>query len=203
MDLLLWRHAQAVDINSTLDDLQRPLTQHGETQAARMAAWLKRHMPAHTRILCSPALRTRQTVQHLTHTDYEICPFIAPNASVQDLLQAAQWPSNHAAENQSEHAAASNQTQATEVKVETEVGAKTEAEAEAATETAADKKTKNNKRAVLIVGHQPTLGLVAQQLLQMQAPCAIKKGSLWWLRHRVRNGQPQVVLVAIQNPQML
>lgn len=203
MDLLLWRHAQAVDINSTLDDLQRPLTQHGETQAARMAAWLKRHMPAHTRILCSPALRTRQTVQHLTHTDYEICPLIAPNASAQDLLQAAQWPSDHAAEKQSEHApAASNQTPTTGLKVETEAEAKTETEA-AAAETAIDKKTKNNKRAVLIVGHQPTLGLVAQQLLQMQAPCAIKKGSLWWLRHRVRNGQPQVVLVAIQNPQML
>ncbi|MDO4795318.1 MAG: histidine phosphatase family protein [Brachymonas sp.] len=197
MDLLLWRHAQAVDVNSTLDDLQRPLTQHGEAQAERMAAWLKRHLPAHTRILCSPALRTRQTVQHLTHTDYEICPRIAPNASVQDLLQAAQWPSDDATENQGINAdVVDDQTQQALGKIEAE------AETEAGPETAAGKKTKN-KRAALIVGHQPTLGLVAQQLLQMQAPCAIKKGALWWLRRRVRNGQSQVVLVAVLNPQML
>ncbi|MDO4769801.1 MAG: histidine phosphatase family protein [Brachymonas sp.] len=199
MDLLLWRHAQAVDVNSTLDDLQRPLTPHGEAQAERMAAWLKRHLPAQTRILCSPALRTRQTVQHLTTKDYEICPHIAPNASVQDLLQAAQWPGdNAAAENQGVTAetVVDDQAQQALGKIEAE------AETEAVAETAADKKTKN-KRAVLIVGHQPTLGLVAQQLLQTQTPCAIKKGSLWWLRHRVRNSQPQVVLVAVLNPQML
>ena len=40
MDLLLWRHAQAVDINNTMNDLDRPLTRNGETQAAEMAAWL-------------------------------------------------------------------------------------------------------------------------------------------------------------------
>ena len=40
MDLLLWRHAQAVDIDNTMDDLDRPLTRNGETQAAEMAAWL-------------------------------------------------------------------------------------------------------------------------------------------------------------------
>lgn len=195
MDLLLWRHAQAVDVNSTLDDLQRPLTPHGEAQAERMAAWLKRHLPAQTRILCSPALRTRQTVQHLTTKNYEICPHIAPNASVQDLLQAAQWPGDNATENQgvnAETAVIDDQAQQALGKIETEADA----------ENGANKKTKN-KRAVLIVGHQPTLGLVAQQLLQTQTPCAIKKGSLWWLRHRVRNGQSQVVLVAVQNPQML
>lgn len=198
MDLLLWRHAQAVDVNSALDDLQRPLTPQGEAQAERMAAWLKRRLPAHTRILCSPALRTRQTVQYLTDKDYEICPLIAPNASVQDLLQAAQWPGDEAVPSQEgeNSDAAPNQTQAAKAATETEI------KVSAAESIDVDKKPKN-KRAVLIVGHQPTLGLVAQQLLHMQAPCAIKKGALWWLRHRVRNGQAQVVLVAVLNPQML
>ena len=59
------------------------------------------------------------------------------------------------------------------------------------------------KAPVLVVGHQPTLGLTAQRLLAMQTPCAIKKGAVWWLRHRIRDGEPQVVLVAVQNPQML
>ena len=92
MDLLLWRHAQAVDINNTMNDLDRPLTRNGETQAAEMAAWLKRHLPPDTRILCSPALRTRQTVQRLTRDQYQICPQLTPAARTEDLLQAVEWP---------------------------------------------------------------------------------------------------------------
>ena len=56
---------------------------------------------------------------------------------------------------------------------------------------------------VMVVGHQPTLGLLAQRLLGMQTPCPIKKGAMWWLRRRVRDGEAQVVLVTVQNPQML
>ena len=92
MDLLLWRHAQAVDATADLDDLQRPLTKQGEAQAAHMAAWLKRHLPANTRILCSPALRTRQTVQHLTQRNYHIDQELAPDAGLNALLHATQWP---------------------------------------------------------------------------------------------------------------
>ncbi|MCX7742520.1 MAG: histidine phosphatase family protein, partial [Tepidimonas sp.] len=44
MDLILWRHAEAEDLDETDegggDDLSRRLTPKGEKQAARMAAWL-------------------------------------------------------------------------------------------------------------------------------------------------------------------
>ncbi len=52
---------------------------------------------------------------------------------------------------------------------------------------------------VLVVGHQPTLGLVAALLLTGSAqPRVIKKGAVWWLRSRDREGESQVVLQAVQ-----
>jgi len=57
---------------------------------------------------------------------------------------------------------------------------------------------------VLVVGHQPTLGLVAAHLLADQAlPWAIKKASVWWLRHRDKEGIAQVLLQAVQSPDCL
>ncbi|MBW8828334.1 MAG: phosphohistidine phosphatase SixA [Burkholderiales bacterium] len=57
---------------------------------------------------------------------------------------------------------------------------------------------------VLVVGHQPTLGVVAACLLADQAlPWAIKKGAVWWLRHRDKEGFAQVVLQAVQSPDCL
>ncbi|HJW12242.1 MAG TPA: phosphohistidine phosphatase SixA [Albitalea sp.] len=57
---------------------------------------------------------------------------------------------------------------------------------------------------VLVVGHQPTLGIVAAQLLAEQAlPWALKKGAVWWLRSRDREGGSQVVLQAVQSPDCL
>ncbi len=55
--------------------------------------------------------------------------------------------------------------------------------------------------AVLIIGHQPSLGRVAALLLGgAEADWSIKKGSAWWFSRRVRNGMPQVVLRAVANP---
>lgn len=57
---------------------------------------------------------------------------------------------------------------------------------------------------VLLVGHQPALGgLVAQLLGMPEAACAIRKGAVWWLRHRVREGQAQTVLLAVTCPERL
>ena len=57
---------------------------------------------------------------------------------------------------------------------------------------------------VLIVGHQPTLGLVAAYLLS-DTPQAwtIKKGAAWWIRSRNREDREQVVLQAVQSPDCL
>ena len=57
---------------------------------------------------------------------------------------------------------------------------------------------------VLVIGHQPALGLVAAHLLsEVPQPWAIKKGAAWWLRNRDREGQQQVVLQAVMGPDCL
>lgn len=57
---------------------------------------------------------------------------------------------------------------------------------------------------VLVVGHQPTLGLVAAHLLADAGQAwTLKKGAVWWLRHRDREGDAQVVLQAVQSPDLL
>ena len=61
-----------------------------------------------------------------------------------------------------------------------------------------------HEAAVLIVGHQPTLGLVASMLIAGEPmPWSIKKGAVWWFSHRVRSEQPQVVLRAVISPDLL
>ncbi len=150
MDLILWRHAEAVESGDEIDDLERPLTSRGERQAARMAAWLNQHLPATTRVLASPARRTQQTALALERK-FRSLPTLAPDASVAAVLEAARWP--------------------------------------------------DAKEPVLVIGHQPTLGMVAAQLLSgTSQPWAVKKGAVWWLRSREREGEGQVVLVNVISP---
>jgi phosphohistidine phosphatase len=153
MDLVLWRHAEAQDWVPGCNDLERSLTPRGEKQAARMAAWLDRQLPEGTRVLVSPARRTEQTALALGRK-YKLRDEIAPDGSVDQLLELVQWP----------HA----------------------------------------KATTLIVGHQPVLGQVIAQLLGMQASeCAVRKGAVWWLRHRQREGAAQTVLLTVQSPEVL
>ena len=57
---------------------------------------------------------------------------------------------------------------------------------------------------VLIIGHQPVLGQTIAQLLGLQAPeCAVRKGSVWWLRQRQRLEESQTVLITVQSPEFL
>ncbi len=57
---------------------------------------------------------------------------------------------------------------------------------------------------VVVVGHQPTLGRVIARLLQLnEEDCPMKKGALWWLRQRERNGRLQTVIVTVQTPELL
>lgn len=60
------------------------------------------------------------------------------------------------------------------------------------------------KYPVLLVGHQPGLGAVISDLLKMpDTACAIRKGAVWWLRRRIREGQDQTVLLAVTSPERL
>lgn len=88
MDLIFWRHAEAVD---GFPDLSRTLTDKGLKQAARMAAFLKERLPSDTRILVSPAVRTQQTASALTK-QFVTEPEIRPGISAQQAIAAAGWP---------------------------------------------------------------------------------------------------------------
>jgi len=60
------------------------------------------------------------------------------------------------------------------------------------------------KGAVLVVGHQPTLGRVAAFLLSgAEAEWTVKKGGVWWISNRVRQDESQTVLRAVMAPDML
>ena len=58
MDVLLWRHAEALDGEP---DHQRPLSPRGKQQAKRVARWLHEHQPRNLRVFSSPAVRTTAT----------------------------------------------------------------------------------------------------------------------------------------------
>lgn len=57
---------------------------------------------------------------------------------------------------------------------------------------------------VLVVGHQPTLGIAAAWLLSQQTQVwPVRKAAVWWLRAREREGELQVLLQAALSPEML
>jgi phosphohistidine phosphatase len=57
---------------------------------------------------------------------------------------------------------------------------------------------------VVVIGHQPTLGRVAALLMTgHQAEWSIKKSGIWWFQTRSRNGDGQIVLRAVVNPDLL
>ena len=91
MDLILWRHAEAEDVEDGSEALARALTPRGEKQAARMAAWLDRQLPEGLRVLASPARRTEQTARALGRK-FKMRAELLPGGTPQDLLELAQWP---------------------------------------------------------------------------------------------------------------
>ena len=57
--------------------------------------------------------------------------------------------------------------------------------------------------AVVIVGHQPTLGRVAALLLSGKASdWQVKKGAVWWISCRSRGGHAEVTLKAAITPDL-
>lgn len=60
----------------------------------------------------------------------------------------------------------------------------------------------DSRHPVMLVGHQPAIGETLAQLLRMEAGhCAIRKGAVWWLRTRERDGAEQTLLWAVQSPE--
>jgi phosphohistidine phosphatase len=91
MDLILWRHAEAIDLELVGDDMARTLTPRGDKQAARMATWLDRQLPDGAKLYVSPAERTQQTARALGRK-FKTSSAISPLANVDELLQLVQWP---------------------------------------------------------------------------------------------------------------
>lgn len=62
----------------------------------------------------------------------------------------------------------------------------------------------NGKTTTLVISHQPILGQVIARLLSLQTTDSpVRKGAVWWLRHRMRDGVPQTVLLTVQSPDAL
>ncbi len=56
----------------------------------------------------------------------------------------------------------------------------------------------------VVVGHQPTLGRAAALVLAgHEADWSVRKGAVWWLSRRVRDGNAQVLLRAVIGPELL
>ena len=85
--LLLLRHAQAVDIAPGLRDHERPLTDHGIEQAISVGRALRARGVSIDHVLCSSAVRTRQTWKALSlDADIEYSDGVY-NAGSESLLE--------------------------------------------------------------------------------------------------------------------
>lgn len=58
--------------------------------------------------------------------------------------------------------------------------------------------------AVLVVGHQPTLGNIAASLIcNSRASFGIKKGAIWWFSYKQSADTENTILRAVMNPDMV
>jgi phosphohistidine phosphatase len=72
---MLLRHAKSSWADPTLADIDRPLAPRGERAARRMAKYVRRQRLRPALVLCSPSLRTRQTLE-------AIAPSLGGDASI-------------------------------------------------------------------------------------------------------------------------
>ena len=90
MELLLWRHAEAVP---GMPDEARQLSATGKLHAQQMADWLRPRLPSDLLVLSSPAVRARETADALG-LPYTLSNALAKNASATAMRDAAGWPDN-------------------------------------------------------------------------------------------------------------
>jgi phosphohistidine phosphatase len=62
----------------------------------------------------------------------------------------------------------------------------------------------DSREPVMLVGHQPTLGMIASFLLSgEEAYWSVRKGAVWWLSNRVRDDGAAIVLKVVIGPDFL
>lgn len=96
MNLILWRHAEAIDLGTPVTpgckrDMERKLTVRGQQQAETTARWLHAHMKRDFRVICSPADRAVQTAKAFSEKP-EIIQDLCPLADASHVLGAINWP---------------------------------------------------------------------------------------------------------------
>ncbi len=150
MDLILWRHAEAIEAEGPVPDADRELTARGLKHALEVAEWLRRQRLPKVSVLSSPARRALQTAETLG-LPVKVKKQLGVGATTADLLGAADWP--------------------------------------------------DHPGAIILVGHQPSLGRLAALLLAgTEADWTIKKAGIWWFSNRVRHDETQTILRAVHNP---
>ena len=89
-DLLLFRHAKAEEAGPGGGDIDRPLSLRGRKSAQRMAEHMAQDGVRHDLILCSAALRTRQTLAALLEVyGAQAAVAIEPGLYLADVRQLA------------------------------------------------------------------------------------------------------------------
>ncbi|MHC5307353.1 SixA phosphatase family protein [Bartonella sp. LJL80] len=66
--IALLRHAEAEKAKTGMLDFDRPLSQHGREQARHIGAEIRESLKPPLHVLCSPSLRTKQTLEALDLT---------------------------------------------------------------------------------------------------------------------------------------
>ena len=94
--LIVMRHAKSSWESPGMSDFERPLNERGERDATRMGRWLGAAAWQPARILSSPALRPRQTVERVAAglaeppaPDFERALYLADLETLLDQAEAA------------------------------------------------------------------------------------------------------------------
>ncbi|MET7422335.1 histidine phosphatase family protein [Dactylosporangium sp. NPDC005555] len=91
--LILLRHAKSVDPDPFPTDLERPLSPRGRRDAAAAGDWLRERSLLPDLIVCSTAVRTRETLEGLKLGDvpvvFEHRVYLGPAHDTLDLLQGS------------------------------------------------------------------------------------------------------------------
>jgi len=59
----------------------------------------------------------------------------------------------------------------------------------------------DDTQTIILVGHQPNLGLFIAKLLGFhQSACVVKKGAIWWLKQRKLDGVSHYYIEAVKQP---
>jgi len=93
-ELYLFRHAKTVPQSDNVRDTERALEERGRVGARRMAKWLKQQKIVPDVVLCSPAVRTRETLDLVADAfprkpriEYEPGLYLATGARLMERLR--------------------------------------------------------------------------------------------------------------------